>query len=163
VSSIVLEVIVIAILYVIVSVTVQRKVGNFERMREIRKQLNEKMKDLRKLGNTASSAELKAKQDEITALTSESLKHQMKPTLLVLPISLVLFYVALPLVFGSQKVDVSLLGITLTSYQYLFVVSAFVCGLAATGILSMYDRMAASKKDKIAKEVEQAAAQENKY
>ena len=144
--SIVLDIIVIAALYVTLSVVVQRKIGNFARMKEIRQEMNSKMSELRKMGKDVSSEVLKAKQAEIAALTSESMKHQLKPTLMILPVSLVLFYVALPMVFGHQSVNINIFGITITSYTYLFIIVAFVLGMASTLTLSVYDRMAASRK-----------------
>ncbi len=144
--SIVLDIIVIAALYVTLSVVVQRKIGNFARMKEIRQEMNSKMAELRKMGKDVSSEVLKAKQNEIAALTSESMKHQLKPTLMILPVSLVLFYVALPMVFGHQPVNISIFGIAITSYSYLFIIVAFILGLMSTIALSIYDRITAPKK-----------------
>ncbi len=142
-SFIVLELVLIAIVYVSFSVIAQRKIANYKRIKEIKKDMDIKMKELRSLGSSITKEALDVKQKEITALASESMRHQLKPTLIVLPIFFLLFYVALPaLVPASTKISVLSLSLPYTTF---FIAVSFILGILSTIALSVYERIAAKK------------------
>lgn len=136
---------IIAILYVLLSVLIQRKFVNRQRIKQIQAEMNAKMAELRKLEKNVSTEVMMAKQKEITALASESMRHQLRATLVILPIFFLLVYVALPYLFAGQPINATFAGFTFNSYRTLFVAIAFICGILATIIISLYDRIKAPK------------------
>ncbi len=143
-----LEIAVIAVLYVLLSVSIQRKLGNIKRIKEIKKEMNMHMADLKKAGSTMSKDEFAAKQKRITTLASESMRHQIKPTFIVLPIFFLLFYVVLPYLFpASTTPQIKVLSYSLT-YGQFFIAIAFVVGILSTILIGIYDRMAAAKAER---------------
>lgn len=142
-NPIILELVLIAIVYVTFSVFVQRKLANYKRIKEIKKEMDIKMKELRTMGSNVQKEVMDLKQKEITALASESMRHQIKPTLIILPIFFVLYYVALPMFFPATF-SVTVLSYTL-SYKTFFIAVSFVLGLMSTVILAAYERMVAKR------------------
>ena len=145
VSVIILELmlIVIAIVYVAFSVFVQRKLANYKRIKEIKKEMDVKMKELRTIGTDVKKEVLDLKQKEITALASESMKHQIKPTLIILPIFFALFYIVLPMFFPAT-LTITILSYTL-QYKTFFIAVSFVLGLTSTILLGVYERIVTKK------------------
>ena len=145
-----LEIAVIAVLYVLLSVSIQRKLGNIKRIKEIKKEMNMHMADLKKAGSAMSKDEFAAKQKRITTLASESMRHQLKPTFIVLPIFFLIFYVVLPYLFpASTTPSISLFGFSLT-YAQFFIAIAFTMGILSTIMIGIYDRMSAKKAESTA-------------
>ena len=132
---------IVASVYVAFSVFVQRRLSNYKRIKEIKKEMDAKMKELKGLGASASREALALKQKEIMTLSSESMKHQIKPTLIILPIFFVLFYVALPMMF-PMKSTVTVLGFTVSCGTF-FVAVAFVLGILSTIVISIYEKISA--------------------
>ena len=144
---IILELVAIAICYVSFSVFVQRKLANYKRIKEIKKEMDVKMKELRTLGTDVKKEVLDLKQKEITALASESMRHQIKPTLIILPIFFLLFYVALPYFFPAS-LNIAVLSYTLP-YKTFFIVVSFILGIASTILLAAYERIATRKQAQV--------------
>ncbi len=137
----------IAIAYVTLTIVVQRKLINYKRIKEIKKEMDSKMKELKQMGATATKEMTDAKQKEIMLLTSESMKHQIKGMIIILPISILLYYVALPALFPSQA-TVIVLSYTLP-YRTFFIIVAFVLGLISTMLLSLYERAVAKRQQPV--------------
>ena len=103
----------ISVAYVMLSVFLQRRLVNMRRVMEVQEAIKTKTKELTDMGKGgADQASLAAKQKEITALLSESMRSQMKPMFVVLPMFLVLYYLLLPAFFPST-LNVSLFSMTL--------------------------------------------------
>lgn len=143
-NFIALELALIAAGYVAVSVIAQRKISNVKRIREIRTQLNAKMANMRKLDRNTSREIMDAEQKEMAALTSEMMKHQLKASMIVLPVFVILVYFALPYIFGNQNFSITILSFKLT-YSSFFVAVAFVLGMLSQAVIAVYDKMAAKK------------------
>jgi uncharacterized membrane protein (DUF106 family) len=143
VNIFIIELILIAVAYVSFSVFVQRKLANYKRIKEIKKEMDSKMKELRAIGSNVEKEVLATKQKEITALASESMRHQIKPTLIILPIFFALFYVALPMAFPSAP-KVTVLSYTVP-YTTFFIAVSFVLGLLSTIVLGAYERVTAKR------------------
>ena len=101
-----------AVLFSLVNITINRKLGNRKRLDEIRNTISSyqkesteamKKKDQKKL------KELELKQDELLKMTNEMLMLQFKPLLVVLP----LFYIAAGLVKSTFPTFVITLPISL--------------------------------------------------
>ncbi|MHB1829975.1 MAG: EMC3/TMCO1 family protein [Candidatus Micrarchaeaceae archaeon] len=137
----------IAIAYVLLTIVVQRKLINYKRIKEIKKEMDSKMKELKQMGTTATKDMTDAKQKEIMLLTSESMKHQIKGMIIILPISILLYYIALPALFPAQA-TVSVLSYTLP-YKTFFIIVAFVLGLISTMMLSLYERAVAKRQQPV--------------
>lgn len=143
-SLIIYELAAIAVVYVAFSVFVQRRLSNYKRIKEIKKEMDSKMKELRQMGSSASKDVIDAKQKEITSLASESMKHQLKPTFIILPVFFLLFYIALPMAFGPHT-TVTVLSFTVP-YTTFFVALAFVLGILSTITLTIYEKVSARPK-----------------
>lgn len=144
---ILLELAAIAIAYVLLTLVVQRKLINYKRIKEIKKEMDSKMKELKQMGTTATKEMTDAKQKEIMLLTSESMKHQIKGMIIILPISILLYYIALPALFPAQA-TVTVLSYNLP-YKTFFIIVAFVLGLMSTMLLSLYERAVAKRQQPI--------------
>ncbi len=143
----------VAVAYVLVSVFLQRRLVNMKRVYEVQDLIKKKTNELTELGKGgADQAAMAAKQKEITGLLSESMKSQLKPMFVVLPLFLVLYYLVMPVFFAST-LSVSLFSITL-NYRSYFILVSFVLGFALSTSLMLRDRMMAKK---LAKTIEAEA------
>lgn len=133
-----------ALLYILLSLLLQRKFGNPMRLAEIQTIMNKKYKELTELSKTADQALLSAKQKEITPLMSEMMKIQYKPMFVVMPVFLVIYYLILPALFPTSP-TVQLLSFTL-SYKNYFIAVSFVAGLALSLCVSAYDKARVAKR-----------------
>jgi uncharacterized membrane protein (DUF106 family) len=137
-----------AIAYVLLSVFLQRRLVNMKRVYEVQEIIKRKTKELTDMGKAgADQAALAAKQKEITGLLSESMKSQLKPMFVVLPLFLVLYYLVLPAVF-PPPLSVSLFSMTL-DYRAYFILVSFVLGFVLSTALMVRDKSRASKAAKI--------------
>lgn len=130
----------IGIGYALFSVFIQRKLSKVDKMYELRAHMSKKQKELMDMAKSnASKDAILSKQKELTDISMQSMKNQMKPMIVILPILAILEYFVLPNVFGSSGISISLLGFTL-GYQLTFFVVIFVCGIALSISLSILDR-----------------------
>ncbi|MDE1851518.1 MAG: DUF106 domain-containing protein [Candidatus Micrarchaeota archaeon] len=137
----------VAVAYVLVTVALQRKISNVERMRELQKSMKDKMKEVNDMiKSNADKATIDAKSKELNAIASENMKHTMKSSLVVLPIMLVVFYYLLPLAFGSSSFTVDILSFKL-NYRTYFIAMALVIGLLSSAVLSFYDKRRMKQKE----------------
>ena len=141
-----IEVTILALVYVAFSVTTQRKLVNPKRTFEIQREIQVKTKELNEMVKNKASQDLLAKkQKEITGMLSESMRSQMKPMFVILPIFFVLFYLVFPAVFASNpNVTVPVLSMTF-NYKTYFIIVSFVLGFALSTSLMIYDRVRLSK------------------
>jgi uncharacterized membrane protein len=148
-----IEVTLVAVAYVLVSISLQRRLANPRQTYKVQDDIKRKSNELSELTkNKAAQAQIDAKQKEITGLLSQSMKASMKPMLVVLPFFLVLYYLVFPNFFPAAA-TVSLFSMTL-SYKTYFVAISFVVGLVISTSMMVYDRA------KMKKEAAQVAQQE---
>ena len=138
------ELVLIALVYVAISVAAQRKFSNIKRIKEIRTEMNAKLAEVKKMGNEASKEIMAEKQKEMAALTSEMMKHQLKSSFIILPVFVVLVYFALPYIFANESFSFIAFGLAFT-YRTFFVAAAFTFGILSSVIIAGYDKMAAKK------------------
>ncbi len=145
--------VVVAVLYAIGSIFLQRKLTNPKRMREIQRTINEHSKKLNELVKSgATKEEISARQSQIMPLLSESMKSQMKPMFVVLPLFIVLYYFLVPGIInamGAAKGTITFIMPDL-SYQYFFFLVEVIIGMAASITVMVYDRKTAKKEALIA-------------
>lgn len=138
----------IAVLYAIGSIFLQRKLTNPKRMREIQRTIKEHSNKLSALVKSgATKEEIAARQSQIMPLLSESMKSQMKPMFVVLPLFIVLYYFLVPGIIntmGAAKSTVTFIVPNL-SYQYFFFLVEVIIGMAASVTVMVYDRKTAKK------------------
>ncbi|MGC8538404.1 MAG: EMC3/TMCO1 family protein [Candidatus Micrarchaeia archaeon] len=152
------ELLLIAIAYTLFSVFLQRKLSNMKRMREIQQAMNDKTKELAQLSKAnPTSAELQAKQKEIMSMASESMRLQIKPMIIILPLFVVVYDLLLPMGFAHANFSLMLASVKLT-YQTFFLVVVFVLGMAISISLMAIDR----KKAKVEKQQQIQAAEPQK-
>ena len=134
-----IEVTILAIAYVLASVSLQRRLANPRRTYKMQDDIKKKANELTELTkNKAAQAQIDAKQKEITGLLSQSMKSQMKPMFVVLPLFLILYYLVLPVIIPGTP-SVTLFSMTL-GYKTYFVAAAFVVGLILSMSLMAYDK-----------------------
>lgn len=146
-----IEITMVALVYVVFSVVVQRKLVDMKRMQEVQEIIKGKSKELNELSkNKASQDVLMAKQKEITSLLGQSMKSQLKPMFVVLPIFFVVYYLVFPAVFTTNpSVTVPIISMTL-NYKSYFIAVAFVAGIILSMALMLRDRMRLAKEKKAA-------------
>jgi len=126
--------------YALFSVFVQRRLSNIDRMYELRAHMNTKTKELISMSKSKAPQEhLMAKQKELSSISMESMKNQMKPMIVILPVLGVIEYLVLPNLFSASGISINLLGFVL-GYQLCFFVVVFIVGIALSITLSMHDR-----------------------
>ena len=151
-----IEITVIAVAYVAFSVLLQRKLIDTKRMRKIQAEIKEKSKELTDLSKAkADTAQLMAKQKEVTALMGESMKSSFKPTLVIFPVFIVLYYLVFPAVFKADATVTIPIILSTVGYKYYFFLVTLALGLASSVVILLYDN-AKMKKEIIKLEVEEA-------
>ncbi|MDE1860286.1 MAG: DUF106 domain-containing protein [Candidatus Micrarchaeota archaeon] len=139
ISPILIGLICFAIAYSIFSVMMQRRLANMPRVSELQRNMKTKMDEYKtKAKGSASNDELSKIQSELGAISSELMKHQLKPMLVIFPVFIVVFYFFLPAIFPPQTA-VTLFSYPL-SYRSTFVVVAAVLGIALSSTLMLRDR-----------------------
>lgn len=138
--------ILLAGIYVALSIVLQRKLSNPKRLREIQEIIKEKTKELNELAKSrADPKALADKQKELMPLLNETMKLQFKPLLVVLPIFIALYYLILPMAFKPySSARFSFLSLSL-NYQLYFVLFTFLFGIIASAVVALYDRAKAKK------------------
>jgi len=150
-SAVGIEIFAASIIYVAVSVFLQRKLSDMKKVYAIQEETKIKSKELNDLAKAnASKEEMMKKQQELMALVQQSMRAQIKPMLVILPLFFVVYYVLLPYAFAGQQFVFYLMGMKL-GYKLFFIFVAFVLGFASSIAFMIYDRM------KIAKERQKEA------
>lgn len=107
-------------------------------MYDVQEALKTKSNELSEMGKKGMDQQLMlAKQKEITSLLSESMKSQFKPIFVIIPIFLVLYYLALPNLFPSTA-TVTFLSMTM-NYKSYFILVSFALGLILSTGVMIYD------------------------
>jgi uncharacterized membrane protein (DUF106 family) len=144
-----IEVTLVAVAYVLVSISLQRRLANPRNTYKMQDDIKKKSNELTELTKTkAAQAQIDAKQKEITGLLSQSMKASMKPMFVVLPLFLVLYYLVFPNFFPAAA-TVSLFSMTL-SYKTYFVAISFVAGLVISTSMMVLDRAKMKKEAALA-------------
>lgn len=139
-----LELVLFALAYVILTVIVQQKFSNVKRIREIAREMKQHQEDLKKKGQTMTTEEMNEKQKVMMSLTSEMMRHQLRASFVILPVSLLLFYFVLPYFFGSPSTTITVLSFTMP-YRTFFIIVALILGIISQRIVTEYDRKQAEK------------------
>lgn len=135
-----IEITILAVAYVGFSVTTQRKLTNPKRTFEIQQEIKKKTTELNEMVKAkASQEQLAKKQKEVTGLLSESMRSQMKPMFVILPIFLVIFYLVFPAVFSTNP-NVTVLSMNV-NYKTYFIAVSFVLGLVLSMSFMLYDKI----------------------
>ncbi|MDE1874182.1 MAG: DUF106 domain-containing protein [Candidatus Micrarchaeota archaeon] len=151
-----IEITVIALAYVVFSVFVQRKLVDMRKMQETQDVIKQKSKELNELSKSGASQEkLAEKQKEITSMLGQSMRSQLKPMFVVLPIFFVVYYLVFPAVFPSSlQITVPFISMTL-GYQTYFIAVAFVGGMVLSFGLMFRDRIRLAREKKQAEAAQQ--------
>ena len=154
-----IELTVFAIVYVLFSVGVQRKLVDMRAMQEVQEVIKAKSKELNDMSKSGASQEkLAEKQKEITSLLGQSMKSQLKPMIVVLPIFFVVYYLIFPAVFTTNpNITLPLLGWSI-NYKTYFIAVAFVAGMALSLGLMLNDKLRIAKDKKMAEKVAEESA-----
>ncbi len=140
VSIFILELVSAGIVYAVFALFLQRKLSNIDRMYELRAKMNQHTKELMEMTKSnAPKEKIAEKQKDLTNTSMQSMKNQMKPMIIVLPVFALVYYFLIPMGFAKSGISVSLLGFTL-NYQLLFIAVTFVAGLILSSLFSLRDR-----------------------
>lgn len=151
-----IEITAIAIIYVLFSVYVQRRLVDMKHMQEVQETIKAKSKELNEMTKSKVSNDvLMAKQKEITTLLGQSMRSQLKPMFVILPIFFVVYYLVFPAVFTTNpNVTVPILAWTL-NYKSYFIGVAFIVGIILSFGLMFRDRIRLAKEKKQAEVTQQ--------
>ena len=144
-SNIALVLVALALGYTVLAVFLQRKLSNPKKMRHLQNRSNQLSKELREMmKNKAPQEAMAQKQKELMPLMSESMKTQMKPMLVVLPLFFLVWYVLLPMTFAQYSGD-TINFIVPLGYKGLFFLVLFVGGMVSSISIMLYDRKKAKE------------------
>lgn len=133
-----LIIVVIALLYTLLSVGLQRKLSNPVRQQEVQLKMNAISKELNAMiKSNAPKEQIAAKQKEIMPLMSESMRAQFKPMLIILPLFFVVYYALVPMIP---------LGVKSASMQNAFFVAVLIFGLVTSMVFLVKDRKKAKNR-----------------
>ncbi len=157
--SIALSIVLIGVLYTAISVLLQRKLINPKRMRELQQKSKDITTELNRLVKANAPKEhIEAKQKELMPMLSESMRSQMKPMFVILPIFLVMYYLILPTVFASSTTSFFMFTLFGAKEQLglrgLFFYTVLIIGIIASISILVYDK----KKTKLERAERAAAA-----
>ncbi|MGC9204752.1 MAG: EMC3/TMCO1 family protein [Candidatus Micrarchaeia archaeon] len=135
---------IIAVAYTLLSFVLQRKLANMKKVYEMQEIIKAKTKELTELTKKGvPPAELAKKQKEVMSLASESMIHQMKPMIIILPLFFIVFYLLLPSLFPSKPIiDV---GTYKLAYTTFFIIIVFVLGMILSISVLIRDKARARK------------------
>ncbi len=103
-----IELILISIVDIAVSILVQRRIANVEKTYHLQAKMKKHMDDIKQLTESkAPQDHINAKQKELSATMSESMKHQMRATPVLFVISLLLYFFILPNLFPVPMLTAS--------------------------------------------------------
>ncbi len=140
--SIAVMLIAIGMVYSIVTITLQRKISNPKKMKEIQAKIKALTKEMNEMAKRKEN--IAEKQKELMPLMKESMKTQMKSMIIVLPVFLLIYYGALPLLFGSYAGQQINIVIPFT-YSGLFFYTAFIMGILITIGILIRDKLQSRK------------------
>lgn len=122
----------IAMVYVVASVFVQRKLSNPKKMRYLQARIKGIQGEFTQMmKSNAPKEQINAKQMELLKHTKESMQNSMKPMIVIFPMLLIFEYALLP----------SLpLGVSVASMQSMFFWAIVILGLASSVVIMLYDR-----------------------
>lgn len=142
-------IIVIAVVYAMVSIVLQRKLSDPKRMRQIQAKIQLVQKEMNAmLKSNATQEQLMAKQKEVMPLMGESMKNSMKPMLVLLPMLLLTYYWLLP--------SIPIVATNLSGAKELFFIIILAVGLVSAVIIMIYDKNKAKEE---MKEMQNASAE----
>lgn len=155
-------IVVISILYIALTLFIQRKVSDTKKMRQIQNKIQEVSKELNKLiKNKAPNQEISKKQKEVMPLVTTSLKLQIKPMVIIFPLFMLIYYILLPAVFKSISTDTVTIFSYNLNYQSFFFAIVFVLGIISSVIILIYDKKLA-KKEKLKEAADKEAMDKTK-
>jgi uncharacterized membrane protein (DUF106 family) len=127
-------IVILAVIYAMVSVVIQRKLSNAKRLREIQAHIAKVTKEMNAMMKAkASDAEIAAKQKEMMPLLGESMKSSLKPMFVILPMFLIVYYVLVPMIpFPAPA--------TPKNIQQFFFIAVFISGIVSAVCLMVYDK-----------------------
>ncbi len=138
-NIVLIELSVIAVVYVLFSVFLQRKLIDTRKQRKLQRDMQTKMDEYRSLTkNNAEKAKLDEKQKEISTLMSQNMRSTLKPALVILPFFIILYYVLLPNLFPITN-TLTILTFKL-SYREYFIIVAILLGVVSSLIITVYDK-----------------------
>ncbi|MGC8669674.1 MAG: EMC3/TMCO1 family protein [Candidatus Micrarchaeia archaeon] len=125
-------IVVVALLYTLLSVGIQRKLSNPVHLQEIQLKMNSLSKELNTLiKSNAPKEQIAQKQKEVMPLMGESMKAQIKPMIIILPLFIVVYYTLIPMLP---------LGFKSVSIQESFFVAVLIFGLITSMVFLIRDR-----------------------
>lgn len=136
-----IEIAAVAIVYTLLAILIQRKIGNPRKVSELQAKMNGKLKEYKEKSKAGSvvKEEIDAIQKELGAISSELMRHQMKPMIVSLAFVALVLYVLLPALIAQQPQTVSLFSMTLSD-RTAFILIALVVGMPISIYLLINDR-----------------------
>lgn len=133
----------LAVVYALVSVLIQRKLSNAKRLREIQAHIAKVTKEMNAMMKAkAPDAEINAKQKEMMPLLGESMKSSLKPMFVILPMFLIVYYVLVPMIpFPAPA--------TPKNIQQFFFIAVFISGIVSAIALMIYDKKLTKKEEMV--------------
>jgi uncharacterized membrane protein (DUF106 family) len=162
--NLVLEIIVAALIYSVVAIVIQRLLVDTRRMRELNLKIKDHQKTLNEMIKSKAPQEhIANKNKEMMPLLSETMKRQMKPLIVLLPLSLIVWEGIVPIVFSSAAGTYVALDGWKLGYTTFFIVSLFIIGFVMAIFIQMYDKEKALRERSTAAEKQEIGVQKQEH
>jgi uncharacterized membrane protein (DUF106 family) len=136
--NVALAVIFFGIGYGTLTLTLQRRLSNPAKTKEMQVKINALTKEMNAMAKR--NEDISAKQAELMPLISESMRSQMKSMFVILPIFFIIYYLILPAIFGGFAAEYFTLLVPLST-QSLFIITAIMFSLFLTLSIFLRDKM----------------------
>ncbi len=141
-----IPIVIIAVVYIVTTLVIQRKATDTKKMRSVQLQIQEITKQLNEMiKNKAPNEEISKKQKEVMPLVTSSLKMQLKPMFMIFPLFILIYYILLPHLFGQYSKDTVTLFSFQLNYLMFFFAIVFLLGIISSIGILIYDKKKAAK------------------
>ncbi len=141
-----IPIVIIAVVYIVTTLVIQRKATDTKKMRSVQLQIQEITKQLNEMiKNKAPNEEISKKQKEVMPLVTSSLKMQLKPMFIIFPLFILIYYILLPHLFGQYSKDTVTLFSFQLNYLMFFFAIVFLLGIISSIGILIYDKKKAAK------------------
>ena len=144
--NVAMAVILFGVAYAILTLKLQRTLSHPKKMRDIQMKISALTKELGEMSKR--NEDITEKQKEIMPLMKQSMQMQMKSMVVIFPLFLFVYYLALPTIFGAFSAEAFNFIVPLP-YNSLFIVTAIVTGLIMSFTLLAKDRVSTKQKAQV--------------
>lgn len=136
-GNIALSLLFFGIAYAVFTLKLQRKIAHPQKTREMQAKIKALTKELNEMAKRKE--DITAKQAELMPLVKKSMSFQMRSMFVVLPLFFLVYYVAIPTVYGAFTLQYVNFIIPMT-YQSVFFFTILISGIVGSMVMLVHDK-----------------------